>query len=410
MRKVSAVSLLESVLFSNTDPSKVSLNDLAVYHMINYGIRLTRQAIAKRFTVEATNFVKSLLAQLLKSNLSKSAEVFTHSCFKRIPIKDSTCFQLPGSMADIYPGSGGSGSNAAVRIQFEYDLKNLNALELSVSAFNSQDLSNAKETAVNIQKDDLIIRDLGYVSIESLQAIDERRAWYLSRLNHGTSAKDEATGEDLDFAEIEKHMRKNGVSIMEKNVLLSEKKYPCRLIIEIVPDKVKAERVRKREWLNKKKGRKSSKEALARAGLNLFLTNCPTRMLSAGEVRKIYGIRWQIEIIFKAWKQNSQLHKIKKMDINRFEFLLYAKLTWIMLQWKISQALDVNMALNRSGRISILKTYKALCQFQQLSISIIRDHVHRLKEFLEWLKEMSKTLLKHEDRVNRINWRSVEII
>jgi hypothetical protein len=161
---------------------------------------------------------------------------------------------------------------------------------------------------------------------------------------------------------------------------------------------------------NKKKGRKVSKESLARTGLNLFLTNCPTSMLSASEIRKIYGIRWQIEIVFKAWKQNSMIHKVKKMNINRFEFLVYAKLVWIMLHWKTCQALDIDMYENRSGRISVLKAYKALCQFQTFTKSIIRGCTDRIEEFLEWLKEMSKNLLKHEDRKNRINWRNVEII
>ena len=386
------------------------MNDLAVYHMIHFGIKLTRQAIAKRFTKEATSFVKRLLAQLLVSNLSKNVEVFTHSCFNRITIKDSTCFQLPVNMEEAYPGSGGSSSNAAVRIQFEYDLKNLNVLDLSVFAFNDQDLNNAKETLGDIQKDDLLIRDLGYISVEILQGIDQQKAWYLCRLNHGTGVKNAKTGRILDFAKLEKEMRKNGVEIMDKMVLLSERNYPCRLVIEILPENVKEERIRKRKILNKKKGRKSSKKTWARTGFNLFLTNCPNRMLSTSEIRRIYGIRWQIELIFKAWKQNSQLHKVKKMDINRFEFLLYAKLVWIMLQWKVTQILDMNMSINRKGRISILKTYKALSQFRQFTITLIRGQTNRLKEFWEWLKELSTDLLKHEDRKDRINWRCVENI
>lgn len=409
-RKISPASLLESVLFSNPDHSKVSLNDMAVYHKLHHGITLTKQAIAKRFTKQATNFVKILLSQLLRSNLSDDSEVFTHSCFKRIKIKDSTCFQLPENMKDFYPGSGGSGSSAAVRIQFEYDLKNLEVLELGISAFNNQDHKNAKDTLDNIQADDLIIRDLGYISVGIQRDIEKRNAWYLCRLNHTTSVQDAVTSQNIDFVKIEKKMRQNGITVMEKEVHLSKEGYTCRLVIEIIPDHIKGERIRKREVINKKKGRKSSKEALARAGLNLFLTNCPARMLSASEVRRIYGIRWQIEIVFKAWKQNSQLHTVKKMDINRFEFLLYAKLVWVILHWKVLQVIDTNMSLNRTGRVSILKVYKALGQFRRFTISIIRGQTHRVKEFMEKLNDISTTLLKHEDRKDRINWRNVEII
>lgn len=409
-RKISPASLLESVLFSNSDHAKVSLNDMAVYHKLNYGINLTKQAIANRFTKQATNFVKILLSQLLRSNLSVNSEVFTHSCFHRIKIKDSTCFQLPENMKDSYPGSGGAGSSAAVRIQFEYDLKNLDVLELDVMAFNDQDYKNAKDTLDNVQKGDLIIRDLGYVSIEAQKGIDQREAWYLFRLNHTTTVKDAATGQNLDFVKIEKQMRQNGIHIMEKDVLLSKNDYRCRLVIEIVPDKIKEQRVRQRNSINKRKGRKSSKEALARAGLNLFITNCPSSMLSASEVRRVYGIRWQIEIVFKSWKQNSQLHTVKKMNVNRFEFLLYAKLVWVILHWKVLQVIDTNMSLNRNGRVSILKIYKALGQYHHFTISIIRGQTYRLKEFMETLNDISTTLIKHEDRKDRINWRCVEII
>lgn len=206
-RKISPASLLESVLFSNPDHSKVSLNDMAVYHKLHHGITLTKQAIAKRFTKQATNFVKILLSQLLRSKLSDDSEVFTHSCFKRIKIKDSTCFQLPENMKDFYPGSGGSGSSAAVRIQFEYDLKNLEVLELGFSAFNNQDHKNAKDTLDNIQADDLIIRDLGYISVGIQRDIEKRNAWYLCRLNHTTSVQDAATSQNIDFVKIEKKMR-----------------------------------------------------------------------------------------------------------------------------------------------------------------------------------------------------------
>lgn len=410
LRKISAVSLLESVLFCNQDNSKVSLNDLAIYHKINFGVTLTRQAIGKRFTANATCFVKKLLAQLLISNLSITSEIFIHSCFNRIRIKDSTCNQLPENMAEAYPGSGGAGSKAAVRIQFEYDLKNLDVLELSVSAFNNQDIKNAKDTVSSIQKDDLIIRDLGYVSVETMKDIEQQLAWYVFRLNHGTNVKDYNTGKELNFREIENYMRRHSINIMEKAVLLTGENYPCRLIIEVVPENVKQERTSKREWLNKKKGRKSSKESMARAGLNLFVTNCTTLMLSTSQIRTIYGIRWQVEVAFKAWKQNSQMHKVKKMDINRFEFLLYAKLVWIMLNWKTFQVLDINLSDSRKGRLSILKTYKTICQFQLYIKLIIRGLNDKIKELLEWLNVLSATFLLHEDRKDRINWRNVEII
>ena len=64
-----------------------------------------------------------------------------------------------------YPGSGGSGSKASVRIQFEYDLLGGKINDLSLNAFNDQDASDAIATVDLLQAGDLIIRDLAYVGL-----------------------------------------------------------------------------------------------------------------------------------------------------------------------------------------------------------------------------------------------------
>ena len=410
MRKISAISLLESVLFCNNDPSKVSLNDMALYHQIHYGIKLTRQAIANRFSSQATKFVKLFLTQLLNARLSKELVVFSNTNFKRIIIKDSTCNQLPENLKDYYPGSGGAGSKAAVRIQFEYNLVDHEIQELKVCAFNHQDIRDAKETLNDIREDDLVIRDLGYVCLEILQGIEQQKAWYISRLNPSTSVVDTETMNPIDFAKLESRMRENDIDILEKTVFIGDSTYAIRLVIEIVPDKIKEERLRKASYESKKKGRMLSREKKARPGLNLFITNCKPSRLSASELRRIYGIRWQIELIFKAWKQNSQFHKVKKMNIDRYEFLLYAKLIWVVLGWKVYQILD-NITYRKSRqRISLLKLYKTFRQLDGLVRNIVRGEKTKLEELMKHLVDMSNPHLIHDDRKNRINWRIVEII
>jgi hypothetical protein len=84
--------------------------------------------------------------------------------FPEVRIKDSTCFQLPEEMADKYPGSGGASSKAAVRIQFEYDIKTGKVIDLSLHPFNTQDSVNAESSLDDIAPNVLLLRDLGYIS------------------------------------------------------------------------------------------------------------------------------------------------------------------------------------------------------------------------------------------------------
>jgi hypothetical protein len=374
---------------------------------LHFGLNLTRQAIGKRFSQKATGFLKQLIDHLLKINLADGSEVFVNSKFERITIKDSTCYQLPSNFKEVYPGSGGSGSEASVRIQYEYDLKNLEVLDLKVTPFNDQDKKNAKDTIGQIKENDLVLRDLGYVDLEVLASIDERKAWYISRLNPMMQVVDAITNQPIDFAAIEVKMKRTGVQQIEKSVLLGLKRYPTRLIIEIVPERIKEERLRKVLWECKKKGRKLSIQKRARIGLNLLITNCPSKMLSISEARRIYGIRWQIELIFKAWKQNLQFHKIKQMSVDRFEFLLYAKLILVMLYWKIYQSVDIVYFSKTRQRISIAKIHKALNQLSENIKKLIRGCKVAIEKVIQYLQEVSDIQLKHDNRKDRINWLNV---
>jgi hypothetical protein len=406
-RKISATNLLEAVLFANSDPSKISLNDLAVYFKLHFGIKLTRQAIGKKFSTNATRFLKQLIDHLLKINLADGSGTFVNSRFGRITIKDSTCYQLPPKFKGIYPGSGGDGSEASVRIQYEYDLKNLEVLDLEVTPFNNQDRENAKETIGKIRENDLVLRDLGYMDVRVLELINERKAWYISRLNPINQVVDVITNQSIDFIEIEEEMKRTGVHQIERNILLGAKRCPTRLIIELVPERIKEERLRKALRESQRKGRKLTQKKKARIGLNLLLTNCSSKMLSISEVRRIYGIRWQIEMIFKAWKQNLQFHKIKPMNIERFEFLLYAKLIMVMLYWKIYQTVDIIFYGKTRQRISVSKIYKTLNQLSEFTKKIIRGCKEVLSKIIQYLQEISDLQLKHDDRKDRINWKNV---
>lgn len=360
-RKITGYDLLESCIFSRFEHDKLSLNDHCSYLLIHKGITVSNQAVDKRFNETSVKFVKKVLELVLSKHLKTNDYFSKLSKFNKVKIKDSVCFQAPDDFKDIYPGSGGSGSGAAVRIQFEYDLLSNKIEELKVAPFNAQDIVDARESIGDICENDLIIRDLGYISSDVLAGIEKSNAFYINRSNY-VDFYIHLAGKDfkkLDLPKIERDMRKNQEKLRIMEVYLgSTKKYKTNLVIEPVPDEVKNQRLRKRHHMNKKKGRNAPKKALEREGLNLLLTNVPSSMLPKERIREIYGIRWQIEIIFKAWKSVGGLHKVKRMDIQRFEFYLYAKLIFIVKNWNILSALQ-NWTLHTKNKyISLYKLLK----------------------------------------------------
>lgn len=357
--KIDGFKFLDMLLFTHFNHKELSLNDLAAQLEQRYKISITKQGLDERFTEAAVKFLKIVLEEVITISIHKNVRLdFTQ--YNKVRIKDSTSFQLPEFMQDKYPGSGGSGSKASIRIQFEYDLKTGKILDLSLHAFNDQDSSNAKMTVHEIEHNDLVIRDLGYVVLENLGEIDKKEAYYLNRFNTSMKAyelKNNNEYKEIDFFKLQKSMRKNNIHIIEKEVYIGKEKLKTRMIIELLPNKQYAERMRKANKTAAKKGKKVGENFKARAGLNIFITNTE---IEAKQVRLLYSIRWQIELMFKIWKSIGEIDKIKKMKIERFESFLIAKLIWIAINWKIMWNILLYYYNVENIEISPYKLFKTL--------------------------------------------------
>lgn len=293
---------LDMLLFTHFNHKKLSLNQLAIELNLRYGITISKQAIDDRFTQAAVDFIKSILEQALKIMIYdqefKDLDILQH--FTQLKIKDLTCFQLPENMAEKYAGSGGSGSNASIRIQFEYEFKTGAISDLSLHAFNDQDSTDAVRTTSSIQPRELLLRDLGYSNIGVFQQIISQEAFFMSRLKSNIIVYEKKDNDfvRIDFQEIEANMKKTGKTFIEKQVYIGEsEKLPVRLLIELMPEDKKQERLRVAQKEAKKKGRKIGKSFTARYGLNLFITNVDEETMDGRKIRKLYLIRWQIELM-----------------------------------------------------------------------------------------------------------------
>ena len=169
--KLKGSIFLGLLVFHSSSLKAQSLNDLAINLDKTYGVQIRKQSLHERFNQYALFFVKKALETLLRKHCKDIQSMFSGTkVFKRILLKDSTCFQIDSSLAAYYPGSGGSGSPASVRIQFEYDILNGTINDLSVNPFNRQDVTNSIETIHLTKKGDLIIRDLAYMCLNTIKA------------------------------------------------------------------------------------------------------------------------------------------------------------------------------------------------------------------------------------------------
>jgi hypothetical protein len=388
--KLNGSKFLDLLMFTHFNQQELTLTELAIQAELRFGVSMSKQGIDNRFSSGAVDFVRAVLEKAIEKTLGSTPMHFL-SRFAAAKIKDSTSFQLPPDMAGKYPGSGGSGSPAMLKIQFEYDLRTGKITDLSLHPFNRQDSTDAAETIGDIEDGELVLRDLGYVKVSTLQEIDAN-AFFLNRLQYGIKVFEKVGDEfrALDFQKIEQRLRADGLDFVEKKAYIgANEKFPVRLIIEALPEDRKQERLRKAKKEAQKKGRNIGKEFINRIGLNLFITNVPQDWVKAEDVRKLYTFRWQIELVFKVWKSVGEIHKVKKMKLERLECCLYAKLLWITVNWRVYWELNMFHYHKKGGFLSMRKLFKTLKHNLDGFRAAIIKGTKSLKAFIMKLADMA---------------------
>lgn len=350
------------ILFNQESLKKTSLNDLCMVVNDDYDKKIEKQSLNERFNEKAVIFLMKILQQLLQKQLILEKSGLSFQKIQRLLIKDSVCFQIDSSLSEHYQGSGGSGSKAAIRIQFEYCALSGVITDLSLHAFNEQDAINSKATAHRIEKKDLIVRDLAYMSLSVLKSIMNKQAYFLCRANTNIKIyeKNKDGFTELDFIKIRRYIKEHNLSFWEREVYLGAKdKLPVRLVIQPVSDDETNRRIRRARAYNKRTGGgEPTKKYKSRAALNLFITNATEDILSTKLVVLGYQIRWQIELVFKVWKSLCNIDKVKKVKLERLQCYIYAKFIFIVFNWRLIWMMAAYLRKEEHKNVSLYKAFK----------------------------------------------------
>ena len=122
--KYRAQDLVALCVWLSENIANTSLTQLCSRLEANTGISMSPEGLNQRFNSRAVQFLQQVLAYLLHQQFCSSSKISTlyTNYFHRIRVLDSTHFQIPDKFTSTYHGSGGSGQNAGVKIQLEYDL------------------------------------------------------------------------------------------------------------------------------------------------------------------------------------------------------------------------------------------------------------------------------------------------
>jgi len=361
--KLGGFQFLFSLVFAHHRGKQFSLLDMASYLFKDFKIKITKQSLHDRFTGKAVLFVKSCLDNLLAQKIQYQDDVnVLKSHFNRVRIKDSTKFSLPNSFSNKYKGYGGAlhNSSSMISIQFEYDFLSGQSMDLRLTDGVKNDQSDAREFTHDIQEKDLFLRDLGYCTLNFLARVDAAKAYFVSRLAPKTHIYNSKTAEEpIDVKNYLKKIKKYKLNYIEVAVYLGKKeRLATRAVISLADKATYEKRVKKTSKHARSKGMQVSDTFKTRAKLNIMVTNVPVAFLKAENIRKIYSLRWQIELIFKVWKSQATIHEFSTGKIERFECQLYGKLIWIILNMSIFTWLQHRIYKTKNILCSIWKYFK----------------------------------------------------
>lgn len=341
------------------------------------GLTISRQAIEERMRPETTTMLRLALEDEFKKSLKTRSTNLVSRKFKHIRLEDSTTINLPEELSVAFPGNVSKGKKKSqAKIHALYDFTE-NAFDfMNIHSFTQNDQSLSMNSLEYLNQGDLLLRDMGFLVLDAIDKINTKGAYFISPKNYQTNIYDPETKQKIDLI---KALAKPG--FFDKEVLTGKKHVKTRLVILPLPAKIQEEKKRKARR-DRDKRLNHKKEYYELLGYSIFITNIPQTICSAEEISKIYGLRWQIEIVFKSWKSGFSLEKLtpsKCKNQDRIYSMIYLWLIFILLFHTVW--INHNQQyLKKKANLSLLKLAKFFSDF--FPLILIENNERKLRQLM----------------------------
>lgn len=306
-------------------------------------VSISGSGLSQRFTAASARFMKAMLQllsqQQLNSEVEEQAKVELLRRFSAVIIEDSSTITLPPELADIWRGCGGSGkaSKAACKLFTRWDVLSGHLDGPRVTAGKQSDARSPFRNQA-LPEGGLYVADLGFFDLKELHWLGtghgKHKRYVVTRMQPGTHLYTRS-GHQLVLRAL---LPRQVGQVRQDGVLVGkEERWPMRLILVCLPEDIAKKRRQRLIEEAKDKGQNVSEETLYLAGWLIVLTNAPTRLLDLPEVLILLRLRWQIERLFRLWKEHGQVDEWRSKKSWRILTEMYSKLCAMLIQqWLIS--------------------------------------------------------------------------
>lgn len=297
------------------------------------GMLMSAQGMEQRLSERSAQFMKSVLELAIQekvSGITQSAIPLLEK-FNGVHLRDSSTLALPVSLKEIWKGNGNvHGESAALKLQVSWEYSHGALDGIFLQDGYCQDKTSPYQS-MELPAGALHIGDLGYFSLEKLALDSEKGVFWITRWKFSTTIWDE-TDYRLDLAEYLAAQTQDQLDLPVQVGL--QQQLTCRLLASRVPQEVADQRRKRIKENYRKKGRQPSEKLLRLAEWTIVLTNIPMAQLSLPEALVLLKVRWQIEILFKLWKEYLSIDEWNSNNPWRILTEIYVKLlTALLFHW-----------------------------------------------------------------------------
>ncbi len=295
------------------------------------GVSLDKQTLDCHFTERTATWLLALLQRGVQHVVcGQAVQIPLLQQFRAVYVEDGSSIRLPDVLQTVWKGCGGraSATAAALKVTLRWDLLSGQLQGPYVQDGRRHELASVLRGQV-MAPGSLWIADLGYWTLKWLHSLSQSGVFFLMRYKPGIilwQGKERldllgvlptVVGERLELlVEVGSHQLLTGV----------------RLLAERVPTQVAAERQQRLREYAREHGKAPNPLVLELANWTIIVTNVPASRLSIEQALALLRARWQIELLFKLWKEYALVDDWKASSPWRILCEVYAKLLAMVVQ------------------------------------------------------------------------------
>lgn len=373
-RKLTGAQFVQALVFHWLENPKATIEEIIE------DLNISEQAFNERFDARAAECLRRVLEAALNQLLAAQPEAIPllHR-FATVAIEDVTIIGLPAELAQQFPGCGAADPQAGLagwKLLTRWDVTT-GKLEIRPPAPARDSERTLAEDLAQLPPNSLRLCDLGFFDLKRLAADQQKGIHFVSRVparlnvQHGESPS-------MNLAA---WLEQQTTDRIDTEVVLGTKaRLSCRLIALRVPADVAEKRLKRLRKKARKKGRKLSERQRILCQWTVLITDLPVETFTIEEICVLYRVRWQVELLYKAWKSGGGLGQTRGRRGGRVLCEAYAKLLALVVQhWG---------TLLRGGPLCGVNLVRAARRVKRLAMQVAAalSEPRRLRQVLEKLQ------------------------